>query len=172
MTTEMTNGGDPDGREEAQNLREAYTFARETRDQADTLIWELGAIVWGGQTLLIGFVLEAIDGGIAALILILVVALIGILMARFNEGVMDRRSRVCNQMIEIMRDIEVRLLMPVKPQQMLSEAYPAGFQRRWYSRLNTSFQVAWGFVFVVATCRLFRVLCALLHRSCAALRLL
>jgi len=52
-----------------ENLREAYRFAREDRANADTLLWEVSAIIWGGQTLLLGFVLEAISGSRGALML-------------------------------------------------------------------------------------------------------
>jgi len=133
-----------------QNLRDAYLFARETRDHADTLLWEVGAIVWGGETLLLGFVLEAIDGNKRALVLIVIVALIGMLMAYFNDQIMSKRSLVCSEMIKIMAGIENQLTMPVKPQQRLSEVYPAGSQRRWSEWLNLSFVAGWVIVIVVA----------------------
>jgi hypothetical protein len=35
-----------------------YEFARDNRGHADATAWEMTAIVWGGQTLLLGFILS------------------------------------------------------------------------------------------------------------------
>jgi hypothetical protein len=137
-------------------LLAAYEFARETRDQADTITWEIASIVWGGQTLLLGFVLEAISGGKPALILIHVVAILGIIMMVFNDRIMRRRSAVCEQMIDINSNVEDTLKMKAGPQHEISATYTAGAQRNWYSVLNVSFGVAWAVVFCVASYSLFR----------------
>ncbi|MHB8410710.1 MAG: hypothetical protein ACYDDI_02045 [Candidatus Acidiferrales bacterium] len=137
-----------------QNLREAHAFAREERAQADTLLWEVSAIIWGGQTLLLGFVLEAINGGRAALVLIIVVAVIGIFMASFNDRITNKRSEVCQAMVEVMTGVENQLEMPIKPQQIITKSYGRGFQREWSQKLNWCFRLAWGIVVLVALCRL------------------
>ena len=153
MSKESGNGIESN---QDQNLRDAYLFARETRDHADALLWEVGAIVWGGQTLLLGFVLEAIGGNNGPFVLIVAVALIGILMASFNQQIMSARLSVCAGMVRIMMDIEDQLKMPTKPQQMLSGDYPAGLQSRWSKLLNKSFQFVWVLVIVDALWRLLR----------------
>ncbi len=137
-----------------QNLREAYVFAREERAHADALLWEVSAIIWGGQTLLLGFTLEAISGSRAALLLVIVVAGIGILMASFNDQITSKRSQVCKAMIEVMLGVESKLKMPIKPQQIITDAYGAGFQTKWSKKLNGSFRLAWIAVMLVAAYKL------------------
>lgn len=137
-----------------QNLREAYAFAREERAQADTLLWEVSAIIWGGQTLLLGFALEAINGNSAALALIVVVAALGIFMASVNDRITNKRSEVCKAMVEVMADIENKLEMAIKPQQIISKTYGTGSQTKWSKRLNRFFQLAWVVVILAAVCRL------------------
>jgi hypothetical protein len=136
------------------NLRQAYVFAREERAQADNLLWEVSAIIWGGQTLLLGFALEAISGSKAALVLIIVVSYIGIRMASFNEGITNKRSEVCRAMVAVMVDIENKLKMPIQPQQIITNAYEEGFQTKWSKKLNGLFSLAWGAVAVVAALKL------------------
>jgi hypothetical protein len=132
-----------------QDLRDAYEFARETRGEADTILWEVAAIIWGGQTLLLGFVLEAISGSVQALILIVCVSSVGMLMTVFNEKIMSTRSYVCRTMVRTMAELEVSLGMEIKPQQRLSQDYPTGLQRRWASRVNYTFGVAWAIVLII-----------------------
>jgi len=136
--------------EKLANFRLAYEFARDTRDTCDTLAWEVAAIIWGGQTLLLGFVLEAIIRQREVLILILVVAILGVVMAVVNHKVRRTRNDVCNGMIEVMLDLENRLEMEVKPQRILSDKYPAGRQKRLSLILDTAFGGVWVIVFFVA----------------------
>jgi hypothetical protein len=137
-----------------ENLREAYRFAREERANADTLLWEVSAIIWGGQTLLLGFVLEAISGSRGALILVIIVAFTGIFMAFFNWRVTKKRSEVCNAMIGVMSEIEETLNMPIKPQAKISANYGKGSQTGWSNRFNLLFGVVWVFVMMVAIYKL------------------
>lgn len=125
------------------------------------MLWEVAAIIWGGQTLLLGFVLEAISGSKSALALVVVVAIIGIVMAVFTKGVTAKRAAVCRKMIEIMRQVEDQLEMPVKPQHEIDSTYggESRFQTKWSDRLNYSFVVAWIVVILVALVKLWVILC-------------
>ena|SRR5260370_24267670 len=151
MSDEMPDQKDSN---QDRNLREAYVFAREERAQADTLLWEVSAIIWGGQTLLLGFALEAISGSHGALVLILVVAYLGIRMASFNEGITNKRSVVCKEMVAVMIDVENKLKMPIQPQHNITKAYEDGFQTKWSKKLNELFRLAWCAVAVVAVFKL------------------
>ena len=143
----VSSGTDPGG---SNNLCLAYEFARETRDHCDTLLWEVAAIIWGGQTLLLGFVLEAIKDQFQVLILILLVAAVGVIMAIFNRRIMRTRNDVCNDMIAMMIDLENKLGMEVKPQQILKEKYPAGRQKKLSLTLDVAFGTVWVVVFFIA----------------------
>jgi hypothetical protein len=146
--TELAN------RQENENLLEAYRCAREERAIADTLLWEVSAIIWGGQTLLLGFALEAISGSREALILIVAVAGIGIFMGFFNQRVTKKRSEVCNKMVRAMSEIEEKLNMSIKPQALISAGYEVGSQTRWSNWLNRGFIIVWCFVAVVTVHKL------------------
>ncbi len=148
--SEETKLGPDANSERLANLRVAYEFARETRDTCDTLLWEVAAIIWGGQTLLLGFVLEAIIRQREVLILILIVAAVGVTMAVINQEIRRTRNDVCNEMIVLMCDLENRLEMEIKPQQILSERYPAGRQKKLSLILDMAFGAVWVIVFFVA----------------------
>jgi hypothetical protein len=137
-----------------EKLREAYAFAREERATADTLLWEVSAIIWGGQTLLFGFVLEAISGSRGALILVIVVACIGIFMAFFNSGVTKKRSEVCNKMVGVITEIEEKLSMPIRPQARISDGYRKGSQTLWSKAFNVACCMVWFVVILVAASKL------------------
>jgi hypothetical protein len=134
-----------------ENLRAAYEFARETRGEADTILWEVAAIIWGGQTLLLGFILEAIGGKLQALLLILCVSVVGLLMTVFNNRIMTTRSYVCLKMVDTMAELEAKLGMEIRPQQILSNDYPKGLQRKWASRVNYALGAVWVIVIIVVT---------------------
>ena len=128
--------------EQAERLLAQYEFARDTRDHADASAWEMTSIVWGAQTLLLGFVLEAISNKDAQP-LIAIVGVLGLLLCLFNYRVMHARTRVCRAMIRICLRIEGRLKMELKPQRFLNRYYPRGIQRRWFYIVNGFFAVAW-----------------------------
>jgi hypothetical protein len=123
-------------------LLAAYEFARENRNQSDAAAWEMTAIVWGGQTLLLGFVLEAISNRDAQPLIVLA-GVLGALMCGFNHVVMRARNGICKSMVDICIEIEKSLSMPTKPQARLSEHYRPGTQRRWFRIINWVFLPVW-----------------------------
>jgi hypothetical protein len=127
----------------------AYTFAWENRNAADTSAWEMVAIVWGAQTLVLGFTLEAISSS-EAQPLIVIVAFLGFVLCRFSEIVVSTRSTVCHEMVKICLDIEKKLDMPNKVQNRLTDVYPGGLQTRWFRIVNWSFVPVWAIVAVRA----------------------
>src|SRR5580700_9125501 len=82
-----------------------YEFARDNRSTADATSWEMTAIVWGGQTLLLGFILEAVSNRDVQL-LIALVGVLGLVLCRFNYVVMRSRNIVCKEMNAICVEIE------------------------------------------------------------------
>ena len=120
-----------------------YEFARDNRSTADATAWEMTAIVWGGQTLLLGFILEAISNRDVQL-LIALVGVLGLVLCRFNHVVVHTRNIVCNRMNKICREIENSTAeMLHKPQNRLDDVYPPGVQTLWFNIVNWLFVVAW-----------------------------
>jgi hypothetical protein len=158
----MTNGEQDRKWEEllashrVESLLGAYEFARETRDHGETVAWEVASIIWGGQTLMLGFVLEAISGKPQALLLVLIVSILGIVMMFFNNKILTARNTVCHLMNSLCSGIEDRLEMEFKPQCEITAKYKLGQQTKWYRILNSAFGIAWILVFLVACFTLLR----------------
>jgi hypothetical protein len=131
-----------------------YEFASDNRNQADATAWEMTSIVWGAQTLLLGFVLEAISNRDAQL-LIMGVGALGLLLCIFNCVVMGARNRVCNAMIRICVRIEEKGGMEFKPQRFLNRLYRRRVQRRWFYFVNAAFALVWLGVIWKACCLYF-----------------
>jgi hypothetical protein len=123
-------------------LLAAYEFARENGTQADSMAWEMTAIIWGGQTLLLGFVLEAIGNSIAQPLIVLM-CILGVFLALFNRATMRTRTFVARTMVETCRKIEVAVSMSIRPQEKLDSQYPAKRQSVWFDRVNYTFMVIW-----------------------------
>ena len=132
-----------------QLLLAEYEFAHENRSSADATAWEMTAIVWGGETLLLGFVLETIKDR-EAQPLIIGVGVLGLLLSVFNYIVMYARNKVCNTMIRICLCIEEKSGMKFKPQHFLNESYRPGIQRWSFYVMNAIFFLAWLAVIVTA----------------------
>lgn len=127
-----------------------YEFARDNRNHGDAAAWEMTAIVWGAQTLLLGFVLEAISNSDVQPLIVLV-GVLGLVLCRFNYVVVDTRNMVCNLMNEICAEIEKNTAQMLrKPQNRLNERYKPRIQSFWFNVVNWSFVVAWLAVIAMA----------------------
>src|SRR5437667_9284840 len=89
----------------ADNLRLEYQCAQDSAQHHDTILWETAAIVWGANTLLLGFVLEAIDTR-KARPLILLTAILGILLTYVVMNLMKSSNVLRNQKYERCKRIE------------------------------------------------------------------
>jgi hypothetical protein len=130
-----------------QALIAEYGFASDNRNHGDAVAWEMTAIVWGGQTLLLGFALEAISQR-SAQPLVVLAGVLGILMCCFNAVVVRTRNEVCRVMIQVCIEIEDKIPMLFKPQHRLTASYPGGTQSLWFKILNWSFVPVWAVVIV------------------------
>jgi hypothetical protein len=137
MVEERSNG-----EVDHQKLIAENEFARDNRIQGDASAWETTAIIWGGQTLLLGFALEAISKRPAQPLVVLL-GILGVIMCVFNAKIMKVRRDVCQYMIQVCTQIEEKLQMDFKPQSGLSKDYPKGFQTGWFGKLNWSFGIVW-----------------------------
>jgi hypothetical protein len=126
-----------------------YEFARDNRNHADASAWEMTSIVWGAQTLLLGFVLEAVSNRDAQP-LIMLIAVLGLVMTVFNYVVMTARNRVCNLMNKICLLIEDRPEMVFKPQSYLNRFYRPRIQTVAFRIVNSLFILVWLAVFYAA----------------------
>src|SRR5438552_4158895 len=138
------------GAEESKNdleiekaLRE-YNQALEIGHHADTLIHEVTAIVWGANTLLLGFILE-VPCESKNQILVIVAAIVGTLLT-FYVPVHHHLTKIIQKRIAypVARKIERYLSLPNKLHAQINAAYPnwrPGLIAVWI--LTGAFVLAW-----------------------------
>ncbi len=126
-----------------------YNFASDNRNHADASAWEMTSIVWGAQTLLLGFILEAMSNKDVQ-ILIIVIGVVGLFLCGFNCLTMGARNVVSNAMIRICLRVEEELEMTPGPQHFLNRVYWKRIQTWSFVVINILFAVAWVWVIVTA----------------------
>lgn len=121
-----------------------YERAQESAHHIDVVLWEIAAIIWGGNTLLLGFILEAIDKP-RALPLIVVSSVMALVLTAFVARIwyVSRVSkkigyRTC-QAIEKDYQFPKDLCLHTK----IHEFYPEGVGTRWVYSISVLFAVAW-----------------------------
>jgi hypothetical protein len=118
-----------------------YEMAQQSAEHHDTVLWEATYIVWGSTTLLLGFVLEAIDQQPA---LCLITAVLSIFMTIMVLVLALSFRKVRNRKYAICREIENALSFQWKQhQEMEGPIYPKGIQTRWYVGATFVFVVVW-----------------------------
>ena len=135
----------------------AYERSEENAYHDDILMWEVASIVWGANTLLLGFILEAIDNSNARP-LIIVLSIIGIFLTVFVFhffllGKIGQRVAY-NLCHEIERDFpeELRLHSRIRAKyeegvkQFRLFGHPIGRAQRWVVALTVVFVFGWLFV--------------------------
>ncbi len=125
-----------------QALLAEYAFAYENRSNADSVAWEMTSIMWGGQTLLLGFALEAV-GSRPAQPIIVVLAMLGIALSFFNSAVMGTRITVSREMVKVCSEIEDTFPETFKPQRRIDSLYPSKTQTFWFNFINISLSLVW-----------------------------
>jgi hypothetical protein len=131
-----------------------YEFARDNRSSADATAWEMTAIVWGAQTLLLGFVLEALSNRDVQ-VLIIFLGVLGIAMSGFNFVVMRARNKVCKAMVKICSAIEDEPGIEFKPQHQIDIVYKPKRQTWAFGIVNALFVPMWLWVIYKAGCLYF-----------------
>jgi hypothetical protein len=127
---------------ELEVLLNEYDHAQDAAQHTDAVFWEITAIVWGANTLMLGFVLEAIQTKEASL-LIEVSAVLGIVLnwippATYHSGKVGQllAYKTC-------QDIEARLPTSSKLQTRIDEIYPKHFVQWLVYLVTITFAISW-----------------------------
>jgi hypothetical protein len=135
----------------SENDLSIYERAQEAAYHTDMVMWEITAIIWGANTLLMGFILEAIDSR-RALPLIILFSVVGMVLTAFVARIcaVARIAKrigygIC-QRIEKAEQFPADLRLHTK----IHECYPAGMARRWVYGVSILFSAAWLAVIVYA----------------------
>lgn len=100
-----------------------YELAQETAFHSDSIIHEVAAIVWGANTLLLGFILEVPTNAEHEL-LVIPVAIIGILLSVYVPYVNWLAKKGQHVAYAVCREIECELKLPHQLHHRIDKKYP------------------------------------------------
>src|SRR5579872_92400 len=124
-----------------QDVKLIYEQAQQSAEHHGTLLWEVTYIIWGSTTLLLGFVLEAIQHEpLLSLLTAFLSIFLSIMVLRFAW--LYRRLR--NTKYEICKQIEDTLTKKDEwKQHKATTGYSPGEQTWWYWTTTFVFIVVW-----------------------------
>ena len=132
-----------------QILLAEYERAQEAAYHADVLIYEVAAIIWSGNTLLLGFILEARpEFGIQFIVAVL--SVLGILTSLFVTRTHTLSKIGQRVAYEICQEIEKSAAFTHKLHTRIDEIYPRGAAGAWIKGITAAFIFVWGVVFIHA----------------------
>jgi len=118
-----------------------YERALETVHHSDTLLWELIAIIWGANTLLLGFILEVTSRG--ALPIVILVSFVGMLLTGFAALICWVAKKIKEPSFKMCREIEARFPPNRRLHTEIHGDYPRGIGRIGVYAISGVFEVAW-----------------------------
>lgn len=136
-------------------LRE-YDHALEIAHHNDSIMHEVTAIVWGANTLLLGFILE-VGCDSKNQILVIVASIVGIVMTLYVPRIHNLKKINLNIAYRICRQIENDLSLQHQINNTIVKEYPKG-QRGFKAikALTVIFVVAWVLVILYASACVYR----------------
>jgi hypothetical protein len=142
-----------------------YDQALEIGRHSDNIIHEVAAIVWGADTLLLGFILE-VPCESKNQSLVIVAAIVGVFMSLYVLRIHRLAKINQNTAYEIAQKIERELSFPYKLNNKIRENYPPGKPGfRAVKALTFVFIAAWGLVILHACVCLFCVRFGMMKRD-------
>jgi hypothetical protein len=132
-----------------ENWRTIYECAQDIAQHSDLVTWEVTSIMWGANTLLLGFILEAIDNR-RAQPLILVISVIGIALSLYVSKVWELCKIGQRIGFATCRRIEESLPEDLRLHTQINAKYPPGAAQRWTFIITGIFLTAWIATFVEA----------------------
>jgi hypothetical protein len=118
-----------------------YERAQEAAYHTDTVMWEITAIIWGANTVLLGFMIEAIINRRAPLIILL--SIVGMALTGFVARVCCVAKTAKEIGYGICKRIEVKFPPDLRLLTRIDERYPKGMARGWVYGVSILFGVAW-----------------------------
>ncbi len=150
----MPNGANHDEERNRQIALAVYERAQEAAYHTDAVLWEATAIIWGGNTLLLGFILEALDKK-EALRPIIWVSVIGLVLTIF-VAIMWYVARITKSIsYSTCRKIEARYQFPwhLRLHSVIHRFYPKAIATNCAYFISACFVCMWLYV-ILHACRL------------------
>jgi hypothetical protein len=137
-----------------------YERAQEVAHHADFLIYEVAAIIWGGNTLLLGFILEA-QPTVGNEVLMMGLAILGIVMSIFVTSLHRLAKKGQKIAFRNCQEIEENPAFKYKLHSKIKLEYPEGRARSWIWTITAAFVIVWIFVLIHAGYLLWMKRCGL-----------
>jgi len=126
-----------------------YTAAQESAHHHDSLIWTTTALIWAGNFVLLGFIVNAVSLGQPGLFVPLA-SILGLVLTLGVWRIVYVWNHVKNVKYKRCRELEPHLRM--WQHRDVEAAYPRGEMRLWYSLVSLAFLIAWLVFFVCGVC--------------------
>jgi hypothetical protein len=125
--------------------RTVYEQAQEIAHHSDVVTYEVAAIVWGAETLLLGFVLEVPPHKYQQS-LVIVASALAILFALYVPFVMRSAKIGQHKAQDILQEIEAKIHPDLRLHTRIAKIYPKGRGQFAVYTLTVIFVVAWAYV--------------------------
>lgn len=122
-----------------------YEKAQETAHHSDIVAYEVAAIVWSAETLLLGFVLE-VPPDKHQQSLVIVASVLAILLAMYVPFVMRLTKIGQHKAFDICREIESKIHPDLRLHSRIAEVYPKRRGQLAVYSLTVIFVVVWAYV--------------------------
>jgi hypothetical protein len=125
-----------------------YERAQDAAFHSDEVMWQVTAIIWGANTVLLGFVLEAIRARFVASLI--VSSVVGMVLTAFVARVCAVAKVAKSVGYEICQTIEKHSDFPeqLRIHTRIDKHYPKGFGSRWVYGISIIFGLLWLGVFI------------------------
>ena len=120
-----------------------YERAQDAAFHSDEVMWQITAIIWGANTVLLGFVLDAMHT--RSVLALIVSSVVGMVLTAFVARVCAVAKVAKSVGFEICRTIEKHSDFPehLRLHTRIDKRYPRGFGRRWVYGISITFGLLW-----------------------------
>jgi hypothetical protein len=140
--------------EDLSTILNAYERAQEVAHHSDIVIWEVTALIWSANTLLLGFIIEAIKIP-EAQVLIVALSVLGGVLTFFVSKVWSLGKIGQHTAFAQCQDIEKQFPENVRLHTKIHAKYPPQAAQKWVHAITKLFLGVWAITFFAAL----RLLC-------------
>ena len=143
---------------ELEKLLAEYDRAQEAAYHGDAILYEVAAIIWSGNALLLGFILEA-PSHLGIQVVVAALSILGILTSVFVMRTQSLSKIGQHIAYDVCQKIERQVPLTYKLHCRIDAEYPAGAAWRWICLITAAFIAVW----VVVLLRAAFLVCELGH---------
>jgi len=130
-------------------LLSVYERAQDATYHTDLILWQIAAIVWSANAVLLGLVLQFYNGQSTPW-LVLLVSAIGMVLTIFVARVCYVAKVVKGVGYPMCQEIEKQFVAELRLHTKIDEKYPKGMARNWVMGITALFVFSWLCIFIAA----------------------